>query len=84
MPTARDTRKALCDWLYLGQSPRSTLRTPPLDMDYDKFSQTRLRRIAGAMGITDAFAAWRQKKLRYDNDPEVQEDTSLRTLKPAP
>jgi len=75
--------KALCDWLYLGQSPRSSLRAPPLDLDYDKFNKARLQRIVNAMGIRDAFHAWLDKKHQYDQDPEVQENASLRSLNPA-
>lgn len=67
--------KAFCDWLYLGQSPRSTLRPPPLDMDYDKLSKSRLRRIVRAMNIQNAFDVWLSKKQHYDDDPEVQENT---------
>ena len=70
--------KALCDWLYLGHSPRSPLRLPPLDLDDDRFNQARLRRVVSAMGIKDIFQTWRQKKAQYDQDPEVQENTSLR------
>ncbi len=73
--------KAFCDWLYLGRSPRSSLRSPPLDLDYDKFNTARLRRIVGAMGIQEAFEHWLQKKHQYDQDPEVRENTSLRTTK---
>lgn len=73
--------KAFCDWLYLGRSPRSSLRSPPLDLDYDKFNKARLRRIVGAMGIQEAFEHWLQKKHQYDQDPEVRENTSLRMTK---
>lgn len=69
--------KAFCDWLYLGQSPRSSLRAPPLDLEYGKFNKARLRRIVAAMGIQPAFDAWLEKKRQYDQDPEVQENTSL-------
>jgi hypothetical protein len=72
--------KALCDWLYLGQSPRSTLREPPLDLDIDKLNKARLRRIARAMQIRPALDEWLNKKAQYDNDPEVQENTSLKTV----
>ena len=70
--------KALCDWLYLGQSPRSSLRPPPLDLEYEKFNKAKLRRIVRAMGIAEAFNAWLQKKHQYDQDPEVRANTSLR------
>lgn len=70
--------KAFCDWLYLGQSPRSSLRTPPLDLEFEKLNPARLRRIVDAMNIKPSLAAWLTKKKLYDNDPEVQENTSLR------
>lgn len=69
--------KALCDWLYLGQSPRSSLRPPPLDLDYGKFNRARLRRLVTAMGITGAFDAWRARQQQYAQDPEVCENTFL-------
>ena len=70
--------KAFCDWLYLGQSPRSSLRAPPLDLDFHKLNQARLRRIVSVMQIKPVFAAWLAKKQRYDRDPEVREHASLR------
>jgi hypothetical protein len=70
--------KAFCDWLYLGQSPRSSLRTPPLDLDDSQFNRLRLRRIVKAMGMEVAFAGWLQRKRAYDQDPEVKENTFLR------
>lgn len=69
--------KAFCDWLYLGQSPRSPLRTPPLDLEFENFNKARLRRLVAAMGINQCFDAWLTKKQLYDRDPEVQENTSL-------
>ena len=73
--------KAFCDWLYLGQSPRSSMRAPPLDLDFDKFNKPRLRRLVKAMAIQDAFDLWLTRKQQYDHDPEVQENTSLRSKK---
>lgn len=70
--------KAFCDWLHLGQSPRSSLRAPPLDLDFEKLNQARLRRVVRAMQIKPAFEAWLAKKRRHDRDPEVRENTSLR------
>jgi len=69
--------KAFCDWLYLGQSPRSSLRAPPLDLEFEKFNQARLRRILKAMALKTVFDAWLVKKQRYDSDPEVQENAKL-------
>ena len=70
--------KAFCDWLYLGQSPRSSLRAPPLGLDFEKLDQARLRRIVSVMQIKPVLAAWLAKKQRYDRDPEVRENASLR------
>lgn len=72
--------KAFCDWLYLGQSPRSTLRVPPLDLEFDKFNRSRLRRIVGAMEIKQVFDAWLAKKRQYDEDPDVQENAFVRSI----
>ena len=72
--------KALCDWLYLGQSARSTLWPPPLDLDLGRLNKARLRRVVGAMGIHEAFEIWLQRKHKYDQDPEVQANTSLHGL----
>ena len=72
--------KAFCDWLYLGQSPRSPLHFPPLDLEFDKLNKSRLRRIVKAMEIKQVFDAWLTRKLQYDNDPEVQENASVRSV----
>ena len=72
--------KALCDWLYLGASPRSSLRAPPLDLALERLSKARLRRIVSAMDIKPVFEAWLSKKRQYDQDPEVQENTFVRGM----
>lgn len=64
--------KAFCDWLYLGQSPRSTLHLPPLDLEFDKLNKTRLRKVVKAMGLGPVFETWLASKRRYDQDPDVQ------------
>jgi hypothetical protein len=69
--------KAFCDWLYLGQSPRSTLRLPPLDLEFGKLNQPRLRRLVKAMGIAAVLDAWLVNKQRHDLDPEVQENARI-------
>lgn len=71
--------KAFCDWLYLGQSPRSSLRAPPLDLEFDKLNPARLRRIVRAMAIKPVFDGWLAKKLQYDSDPEVLANTTMYT-----
>ena len=51
--------KALLDWLYLALSPRSRRTAPPReDIDLDLLDDKRLTRLARAMDLTDALAAW--------------------------
>jgi hypothetical protein len=51
--------KALLDWLYLGLSPRSRRTSPPReDIDLKLLDRARLKRLAHAMGLDDALAAW--------------------------
>lgn len=66
--------KALCDWLYLANSPRSTMTPPPLDLEIDQLDAARLHRIARAMKIEGVFQDWRSRKSHYDGDPEVIEN----------
>lgn len=73
--------KALCDWLYLSQSPRSTLRVPPLDLAFGKLNGSRLRRLASVMNIKPTLDAWLVKKQQYDEDPDVQENTFVRAMR---
>ena len=77
---AATPEKALCDWLYLGASPRSSLRAPPLDLEWDKLSKARLRRVVSAMGIKLVYEAWLSKKRQYDQDPDVQENAFVRSM----
>lgn len=72
--------KAFCDWLYLGQSPRSALRPPPLDLEFGKFNKARLRRLVAAMELKTGFDAWLQRHQRYAADPEVQANASLHAM----
>lgn len=51
--------KALLDWLYLAKSPRSHRTFPPKDdLDRDLLDRARLRRLAAAMGLSDALSIW--------------------------
>lgn len=51
--------KALLDWLYLGLSPRSRRTPPPRgDIDVTRLDRARLKRLARAMGLDEALAAW--------------------------
>jgi hypothetical protein len=49
---------ALMHWLYLSNSPRSTLSEPPLDVDLDALDRGRLRRLSRAMNIYDLLEEW--------------------------
>ncbi len=64
--------KAFADWLYLANSPHSKLRPPPLDMEFDRLDLGKLRRIVKAMDIDPALATWRDQKIAYDGDPDVE------------
>lgn len=70
--------KALCDWLYLAASPRSPMRSPPLDLEAERLDADRLQRVAMAMSIEKHLEAWLQSKRTYDGDPEVIENASTR------
>ncbi|MGA9855688.1 MAG: hypothetical protein WBR29_10470 [Gammaproteobacteria bacterium] len=51
--------KALLDWLYLANSPRSRRTLPPKgDMDIDLLDRARLKRLAAAMELSDALSMW--------------------------
>ena len=54
--------KALLDWLYLGVSRYSKIAGPPLDLELERLVVSRLRRLAGTMGLTEELAAWRARK----------------------
>lgn len=48
--------KALIDWLYLAESPRSRRRLPPThDLDFGLLDLPRLRRLANAANLTEAL-----------------------------
>lgn len=54
--------KALIDWLYLGQSPRSHRTPPPRnDIDMTSLDLSRLRRLAKAAGLKDTLEKWIEK-----------------------
>jgi hypothetical protein len=44
---------ALLHWLYLSNSPRSRMSTPPLDLDLELLNRQKLKRLAGAMGLSE-------------------------------
>lgn len=63
--------KALLDWIYLGNSHRSRLAPPPLDLDAGELSKSRLNRLAKGMGIIHLLDAWLEQWRRYQQDPAV-------------
>ena len=69
--------KALCDWLYLAASPRSSMHPPPLDLEAERLDADRLQRVAGAMSIQEHLDEWLRSKRIYDCDPEVIENASI-------
>ncbi|MCY7304818.1 MAG: hypothetical protein LH632_01465 [Rhodoferax sp.] len=71
--------KALCDWLYLAASPRSSMRAPPLDLQAGRLDADRLQRVAMAMSIKEHLNTWFHSKRRYDRDPDVIENASMHT-----
>lgn len=51
--------KALLDWLYLAESPRSRRTLPPKsDVDLDRLDRGKLKRLAVAMGLKEALSRW--------------------------
>lgn len=51
--------KALVDWIYLGQSPRSHRTLPPRhDIDLTNINLSRLRRLAAAAGMKNILDEW--------------------------
>ena len=64
--------KALLDWIYLGDSPRTKLALPPLDMDLEGIDKRRLERLANRMKVSKHLAEYLARKRRYDQDPSVR------------
>jgi hypothetical protein len=55
--------KALLDWLYLGESPYSRIAGPPTDVEIERLSGARLRRLARSMELTERLKAWQERTL---------------------
>ena len=70
--------RAFLDYLYLGANHRSSLTMPPLDSDIGDLDQTRIWRLAAAMGVEEILDSWISKKATYDEDEDVQNNMSLR------
>ena len=70
--------KALLDWLYLGDSPNSRMTRPPKDLELQALNTPRLRRLAGAMRMTDSLDRWIEEYHRYQSDVDVRENSATR------
>lgn len=64
--------KALLEWIYLGDSPRTKLAPPPLDIDLERIDKHRVKRLADNMKLTEQLEAYLERKGRYDRDPDVR------------
>lgn len=55
--------KALLDWLYLGASSYSRIAGPPFDVEIERLSGARLRRLARSMDLIEPLGEWREQTL---------------------
>ena len=67
--------KALLEWIYLGDSPRTKLAPPPLDIDLDRVDKRQLKRLAERMKMSKRLDQYLIRKRRYDRDPSVSANT---------
>lgn len=71
---AATPEKALCDWLYLQESPRSRVTRVPSDLEFDRFNRRRLTAYARRMGVEAALdtleAAHAAEQAYYDAPDE--------------
>lgn len=56
--------KALLDWIYLGNSPRTKLAGPPLDVHLEVLEMRRLARLAVAMKLARELEEYLARKRR--------------------
>ncbi len=54
---------ALLHWLYLSNSPRSRMSTPPLDLDLGTLDLKRLNRLAVRMHLDANLTIWRDRNV---------------------
>jgi hypothetical protein len=69
--------KALLDWIYLGDSPRTKLAPPPLDIDLERLDKRRLKRLAERTSLSKQLAEYFARKRKYDRDPDVRANASV-------
>lgn len=68
--------RALLDWIYLGASVRSRLPPPPLDLQLRGMRQSRLTRLANAMGIAAQWRDWHARWSAREQADNVGENAS--------
>lgn len=68
--------KALLDWIHLGESSRSRMTPPPLDLDVATLDMPRLKRLARGMAMKALLEAWLQRYTRYQQDEDVRENAA--------
>lgn len=71
------TEKALLDWIYLGDSPRTKLALPPLDIDLERVDKRRLKRLADRMRLSKQLDEYLARKRKYDRDPSVRANAAV-------
>jgi hypothetical protein len=72
--------KALLDWLYLGNSPRTKLAPPPLDIDLTRLNAQHLKRLADRMQLSTQLQDYLERKRQYDEDPSVRANAPVEEL----
>lgn len=69
--------KAFADWLYLGASKSTRASFPPLDIELEKMSLHKIRRITKYMGTEAALTEWLQVKKEHDQSENVRMNMSM-------
>lgn len=66
--------KALADWIWLSERPRSSLGPPPIDADLDLVDLGVAGAMADIMGVRPALDAWLERKREHDSSEAVQQN----------
>jgi hypothetical protein len=74
--------KALLDWIYLGDSPRTKLSSPPLDIDLERLDKRRLKRLADRMKLSKQLHEYLARKRDYERNPSVRANTLISEREP--
>jgi len=57
---------ALLHWLYLSDSPRSRMSTPPSDLDLGALDLKRLQQLANGVRLDAKLTIWRDRNVGQD------------------